>query len=344
LQLKKWRKNKISDLTENLNMIQKIMHKASSNRKLYVFLFCLILSIFFWILNALSKNFTTEAVFNVSYVNQPKDKVVLNELPNEIKLKIKGLGFDLMAYKLRLKKSSVNVDLSRLKGFNGKSKTNVISSTSFLPYVSNQLGNQIEIKEIYPDSIHFLFDERVEKKVKVIPITKLTFKKQFQLYGQMSIKPAVVKVIGPASILDTLSSVFTQDVVLSNLAETTTEIVEFRLAYSSKKIVFKPEKIILHIPVEKYTESTMMLKINTTNVPDTIEIRSIPDEVELKFLLPLSKMASLANAKFIAEIDYTQISDNFNQKLKVELVEYPDYIQSPILNPGKVEYILKKRK
>jgi hypothetical protein len=55
-------------------------------------------------------------------------------------------------------------------------------------------------------------------------------------------------------------------------------------------------------------------------------------------------MASLASAKFNAEIDYAQINDNFNHKLKIEMTEYPDYIQSLTLNPGKVEYILKKRK
>ena len=87
-----------------------------------------------------------------------------------------------------------------------------------------------------------------------------------------------------------------------------------------------------------------MVKILAVNVPDSIEIKAIPNEVEIKFLLPLSKMASLQSANFSAKIDYDQINDNFNHKLKVELTEYPEYIQSLTLNPRKVEYILKKRK
>jgi hypothetical protein len=79
-------------------------------------------------------------------------------------------------------------------------------------------------------------------------------------------------------------------------------------------------------------------------VPDSLEIKPIPNEVEVTFLIPLSKMARLGKSKFRAEIDYNQINDNFNHKLKVELTKYPTYVKSFSLNPVKVEYILKKRK
>ncbi|PCJ23607.1 MAG: hypothetical protein COA97_11355 [Flavobacteriales bacterium] len=331
-------------MTKQPNIIQKIVRKASSNRKLYVFLFCLGLSVFFWLLNALSKNFTTEVSFNVNYVNQPINKIVLNELPGELKIKIKGLGFDLMAYKLRLKRPTLYIDLSKLKGFNNQIQSKTLSSSSFFSYINSQLGEHIEIKQIYPDSIRFLFDIRTEKKVKIIPVTQLNFEKQFQLYGKLLVKPAITKVSGPASILDTLFQVYTEDIVYDDLSETVTESIGFSKEYAFKKLTFSPHKVIIHIPVEKFTESSVMISVESINVPDSIEIKAIPHEIELKFLLPLSKMASLGSAIFVANIDYTQINDGFNHKLKVELIEYPDYIQSLTLNPKKVEYILKKRK
>lgn len=331
-------------MTKTPNKIQKIVHKASSNRKLYVFLLCLCLSVFFWLLNALSKKFTTEAIFNVNYVNQPLNRVVLNELPNQLKIKIKGLGFDLMAYKLRLKKASVNVDLSRLKGVRNHVRSNTIPSSYFSSYLSNQLGEQIEIKNIYPDSILFLVDVRKEKEVKIIPITQLNFEPQFQLYGKLLVKPALTKISGPASIVDTITEIYTAPLILNDLSETTTKSISFKKEYALKKITFNPDKVIIHIPVEKFTETSVMVNVTSINVPDSILIKAIPTEIEVKFLIPLSKMISLENAKFTAEIDYTQINDNFNNKLSITLTNYPDYIQSLTLNPGKVEYILKKSK
>jgi hypothetical protein len=318
--------------------------KASGKRKLYVFLFCLSLSFLFWLLNALSKTSSTEVLFNVNYVNQPISKVILNELPKELILKVKGLGFDLMAYKLRLKRPTVSVDLSRLESLNEEIKSYALASGSYSNYFENQMGEQIEVKAVFPDSIRFLFDKRIEKKVKIIAHTALGFKRQFQLFGKIIIKPAVTTVYGPASILDTLSQVYTEYLVLNNLSETTTEAIGFNAGYTAEKLVFSPEKVLLHMPVEKFTETTVMVSVNSINVPDSLEIKPIPNEVEVKFLIPLSKMARLGKSKFRAEIDYNQINDNFNHKLKVELTKYPTYVKSFSLNPVKVEYILKKRK
>ena len=331
-------------MTEQSNTIQKIIRKASSNRKLYVFLFCLSLSFFFWLLNALSKTSTTEVLFKVNYINQPTDKVILNELPKQLSIKIKGLGFDLMGYKFRLRQSEVKVDLSRLERFNDEVRSNTLASTSFANSIESQLGEQIEIKAIFPDSIRFFFDKRVEKKVKIIANTQLEFKKQFQQYGQTIIKPAITIVSGPASVLDTLTEIYTSDLIVKDIAETITESVGFSNIYSANKLLFNPEKVVLHIPIEKFTETTKMVSIKSVNVPDSLVIKPIPNEVEVKFLIPLSKMEKLASATFSSEIDYYQINDNFNHKLKVELTQYPPYIQSLTLNPRKVEYILKKRK
>ncbi len=308
-----------------------------------MFIFCLVLATFFWLLNALSKNFTTTIDFRVNYLNPPANQIILNELPDNIKIKIKGLGFDLMAYKLSLKRSSLNIDLSKIKGSQHKIHSSTIATNSFSSYISSQLGEQIEIKEIYPDSMFFLFDTKKEKIVKIIPVTQIEFEKQFQLFGKILVKPAVTVVSGPASVIDTLNEVYTDKMLFTNLSETVTETVKFNKNYKLKKLEFNPNKIIVHIPVEKYTESSLMVDAKYINVPDSITIKAIPNEIEIKFLLPLSKMASLASAKFSAEIDYTQINDNFNHKLKVELVEYPDYIQSITLNPEKVEYILKRK-
>lgn len=281
--------------------------------------------------------------FDVHYVNQPIGKVVLNELPSQLKIKIKGLGYDLMAYTSRLKRSSVRVDLSRLKVLNNGVQSSTLASTSFSTYISNQLGEQIEIRAIYPDSIHFLFDERIEKQVRIVPNTSLGFKRQFQLFGAVKVKPAITTVVGPASIVDTLTQIYTKKLVLTELSETITESVGFKKAYALNKLQLEPEKVLLHIPVEKFTESAVLVKVKSVNVPDSIQIKAIPSEVEVKFLIPLSKMASLASAKFTAEIDYNQINDNFNHKLKVVLTKFPPYIKSLTLTPEKVEYILKKR-
>lgn len=333
-------------MTKNTNNFSNIFDKASSNRKLYVFLFCLILAIFFWLLNSLSKNFTTTIDFEVTYINSPENRVVINELPPKINIKIKGLGFDLLAYKLSLKQPDLIINLSQINGNNKpfhKIENVQLPSTFFLSSIANQLGDNIEIKELTPSTFNFVFDEKKEKNVKILSNTTIDFEKQFQLFGQIQVKPAVTKIIGPASVIDTIEAVYLEKRSYQQLSETVSEAVEFSSVYTDQKITFKDNKVVLYIPVEKYTESSVTISIEALNVPDSLLIKAIPNEIELKFMLPLSKIASLSSAQFKAVIDYKQINESLNHKLKVDLVEYPDYIQVQNLTPSKVEYILKRK-
>ena len=329
-----------------LTYFKQLINKASSNRKLYVYLFCLILAVFFWLLNALGNNYTTTINFKVNYLNFPTNRVVLNDLPQEINIKIKGLGFDLMAYKLQLKKPNINVNLITLKNYshnNRKINTQTLSTQTFQHHIASQLGEHIEIQNIFPDSIYFMLDEKIQKILPVIPKTNISFGKQFQLFGSIIVKPAVVKVEGPRSVLDTLTKIYTEPVILEGLSESTNKTVLFNSVYEKQHLVFSPSKLLLYIPVEKYTETSRVVKINPINVPDSIELKAIPNEMVVKFMIPLSKIASLESAVFIANVDYLQINESFSRKLKVRLIKYPNFIQSVTLNPGKVEYILKKK-
>jgi hypothetical protein len=322
------------------------MAKASFVRKLYAFIFCLVLATFFWILNALSNNYKTDVVFDVVYSNISEDKIILNELPSTLSLKVKGLGFDLMAYKWRLFKSRIKVDLSTLNTNNKNQsiESKIVSTDYFKSRISSQLGNQIEILDIYPDSIHFILDTKAKKIVKVVSQTNITYKQQYQLYGSIKVKPAVVEIIGPKSILDTLENVYTANFEFEELDKTLTGNVGFDESYNSKNIKFMDEAVSLHIPVEKYTESTNLVSLTYLNVPDSFVIKAIPNEIEIKYMLPLNKIANKSNSEIEAYIDFNDIDEKFSSKLKVNLSEYPEYINTITVNPSKVEYILKKRK
>lgn len=306
-----------------------------------MYIFCLLLAIFFWLLNALGNNYTTKVEFEVEYRHLSNNQVVLNDLPDKIDIKIRCLGFDLLAYKLRLKKSRINVNLSALKEFKELPNKKVISTKSYFNDISSQLGQHIEIQEIYPDSLIFILDKKIEKILPIVSQANASCAKQYQLFGETLIKPAVVSVVGPQSILDTITKIYTEKITLEKLKETTTASISFKTEYTNQKLKFNPSQVFLHFPVEKYTEFEKIIKLTSINVPDSITLKPIPSEISVKFLIPLSKVASIESAVFIANIDYHDINNEFNHKVKVILTNYPDYIHLSTLEPKKVEYIIK---
>ncbi len=276
----------------------------------------------------------------------PKNKIIVNDLPSSLTLTVRGLGFDLMSYKLRFNKPKLKIDLSLLKDkiLQKKSiQTIMLPTKSFQAKILMQLGENIELKNISPETIHFIIDEKVKKKVKVIPKIQITYKKQYQLFGKIKVAPAVVSISGAKSFIDTINSVNTAYFQYENLDKTISGSVSFDSSYYANKISFSTKKIVLYIPVEKFTESATLLTIDCINVPDSLLLKAIPNEIKVKYMLPLSKIANKNNTKLKAVIDFNDINNDFSNKLKVSLTEYPAYFTSITLNPKKVEYILKKR-
>tara|TARA_R110001592_G_scaffold263771_1_gene529133 strand:- start:121 stop:1041 length:921 start_codon:yes stop_codon:yes gene_type:complete len=306
-----------------------------------VFLSCLCLTIFFWLLNALGNNYTTSIKLEVEYKNNPKNYVIINDLPSQLDINISGLGFDLLGYKLQLKRPPLRIDLSGIKDLD-KNNNSVIDFSVYKPFISKQLGSQIVVNEIQPEKIDVRLDKQTSKLVVIEPILNLNFAKQYQLDGEIKVKPAVVNVVGPKSVLDTLSKVYTEIISYNKIDQTATHEVALNKKHKEQRLTFDLDKVIVFIPVEKFTESTITIPINYINVPDSIELKAIPHEVKLKFMVPLSKISNLTPSKFNINVDYNNVNDKYG-KLKVSLTKYPDYLKSITIKPAKVEYILKKK-
>ncbi|MCB9334785.1 MAG: hypothetical protein H6586_01435 [Flavobacteriales bacterium] len=303
------------------------------------------LTIFFWILNALGNVYTTQYEFKIKYYNNPKDLVIVTDLPEKLNLKVSGIGFDLLSCKLSYSSKPLLIDLSQVSvqnNYENDLKRLKINFDDYKNFWFTQLGNQIEVNEIFPKSVDVLLDKKAEKMIEIIPLLQLGFEKQFQIEGKVSVKPAVVNVSGPKSIIDSITQVFTKEIKYEQLDESVTLISEFNDIHQSQKLSFDPNKVLIHIPVEKYTESSIHIPISYKNVPDSIELKAIPGSVEIKFMVPLGKLSTIIPSKFIVSVDYNKMNDRYN-KLKVNLEKYPSNLTSLSIKPSKVEYIIKRK-
>ena len=85
------------------------------------------------------------------------------------------------------------------------------------------------------------------------------------------------------------------------------------------------------------------IHISVLNKPDTAEIRLFPDAVKLSCIVALSNYARVEDASIEAYVDMENIDIMKTEKLKVELNNLPDYINSFKYNPTQVEYIIEKK-
>lgn len=307
-----------------------------------MFLICLLISTCYWLINVLSNQYKSDVDVEVQYKNQPPEYIILSKLPPILKVNISTDGYNLLGYQLELKKPKVEINLSEYEFDKLKNKHEIVFS-DFLPTLSKQLGNKMVINEISPKSVEVILDKKMVKSLKIIPNVKLTFKNQFQLSGVIIVTPNTVEVSGPASILDTINAIPTNFLEINDIEGSLSRKIKLNNDFiTTHHLQIKNSDVEIKINTDKFTEYKLNLPITITNVSDTVEIEIIPMSIEIKFLIPLNKLAQIKPEEFQILVDYNELSSVY-KKLKVHLVKHPDFIKNITLKPAKVEYVLKRK-
>ncbi|MDQ2177212.1 YbbR-like domain-containing protein [Marinifilum sp. D714] len=318
--------------------------KITSNKKLLVYLFFVGLSTIFWFLNALSKEYTTSINYPVYYMNFPEDKVLTNDLPPKLNLRVNAYGFDLLRYKLSTAFLSNPFDVNkytnnRITG--GSLNSYNLLTSNIAERIEKELSTGIRLEDISPDTIRFQFSPIMEKKVPVVLDLKLNFEQQFMKGGVITPEFDSVLVKGPQSLLDSIHIAKSQLLELSGLKKNMKKDVGFE---KIEGVSFSPKKLTVSIPVERFTEASKNVAIKVDNLPDSVLLRLFPGDVKLSYFVGMSKYENITDDHFDVRVDYLEAIQGDGNKLKVELKSSPDFVSNVRFYPQTVTFLIEKRK
>lgn len=312
------------------------------DRKVIIFLFFLLISTFFWLLNSLSKEYTSNIGFPVRYTNFPKNKVLVGDLPSKVDIRVKAYGFTLLKYKLKPSLPPVNFDLRSIIFHQNSKQNNVPSYYILTRYeidkIDKQLSNEINVVGISPDTIHFQFVDVIKKKVPVEADFIFSFEKQFMQYGELVFNPDSIVITGPRTIIDSIIAIKTKSESFENIQESINTKVEMQ---SIKNIKISSNQVNFILPVEKFTEATFLVPIQISNLPDTLTMTIFPKDLKVSYLVALGDYEKVKDFMFRAYIDYNMIEQSLNDKLKIVLEKTPDFIRNYSHYPLNVDYIIE---
>jgi hypothetical protein len=311
--------------------------------KVFVFLACLALSSLLWFLNALEKHYTDRIFVPVEYTNIPKNKKSSGQLPKKLDMTVDASGYTIFQYKLRLVFNPVLLDVNELTDnllANKYISRYTISTMNHKAEIAKQIGNEVQIISIRPDSINFNMSAVVDRKVKVHPVVKLSFYKEFTLKKSPFTNPDSVWVRGPQNILDTLKAVKTKAYEFNDLSHNLLRNVQLNIA---PELICDTKEVLLNIPVEQYTEATFEIPVNVINVPDSLLIKTFPSKIKVSCRIGISEYNKLNNNSFKAVINFKKRSQTVS-KLSVQLNHYLDTVISADYYPKEVEYVIEQKK
>ncbi|MEN8118111.1 MAG: CdaR family protein [Bacteroidota bacterium] len=314
------------------------VEKLKNDKRIVVFLVCVLIATALWFLNALSKDYTTSIYYPVKYVNAPKNQFLSNEPPSKLELKVDAHGFTLLRHKLSLSFSPIVLNLNNITR-NLKSENGVysVNTNSLSRGISSQVSNEISVSDIRPEIIKIVLDSLKTQDIPVKTDIEVKFKPQFNLKSPVTISPEKVRITGPATIIDTIRFLKTKQKVFDKLDAKTEKTVEV-LHPEGTSII--PEKIMLDINVEKFTEKELSIPIVVKNKPENVNIKLFPSELKLSILVGLSEFENITSSDFSAVIDYNSIKPE-SKNLEVGIESKPDFVQVIRYTPKSVEYLIE---
>ncbi len=314
------------------------VEQLKNNKQVVVFLVCLLIATALWFLNALSKDYSTTISYPVKYVNAPSHQFLSNEPPSKLELKVDAHGFTLLRHKLSLSFSPIILNLTNLtKGVSPKNRTYEIQTRQHLKRIASQVSNEIQVLEVQPEIIRIVLDSLISKTVPVMANIKLDFKSQFKLKNPVSLLPTEVKITGPATSIDTIDFLLTEQKRYSNLDATIERNLEI---IHPKKTTIVPQKVLTKINVEKFTEKELKVPIHIINQPPNLKIKLFPSEVKLNFLVGLSEFDNINSSDFKVVVDYALI-DSGSSNLAIRVESKPVFIDLVRIKPESVEFLIE---
>ncbi len=309
------------------------------SKNFYVYLVCLALASLFWLLNALTKPYTTSIDLPIAYQNIPKDEVLISELPEEAKLEVESYGFDLLAYKLAAREDSVFIDVNRARRTQTKlNHIYAISTSNALSSLMNILPSDIRLKRILMDTVYFETQKLGEKLVPVIPDLDLSYDKQHMQEAEITIKPEMVRVTGAVSSLDTVIECQLKPLKLSGLNNDISVELDF---IPIEGVEIGAKSAIVYIPVDQMTEKELKLPIQVKGLSDSMKIRIFPKMLDVRVQVPVSRYNEVTAQDFVFSVDYSKKSES-KSTLYIEQEKGAKFCRVASYEPRKVEFVIEK--
>ena len=315
-------------------------HKISliHNRKLKIFLFCLVLTTVLWLLVELSKTYNSQASFNVVYTNIPENLLFQNKPVDKLSLELRAPGFSLLKYKIRNKKGSLNLQniYKNNRGFYILPNNQKVRLTS-------QLSGEVEVIRVSTDTIFIDLGVNVSKKVPVNLQADLKFKLGYNLIEKVQLVPDSIVILGPEKHIDSIQEISTLPLSLKDVYEDFNVEIELHQPKEQLNVNLSIKKIQLIGKVDKFTEGHFKIPVTVINEPEGIKINPFPKEIEVVYKAGLSNFSKINENSLLIVYDYKQYEkDSLITFLTPVIKQQSEYITSFKIIPSQIEFLIQK--
>jgi hypothetical protein len=312
-------------------------------KKFSVFLVCLLISIIIWFTLKLSDDYDKVIQVPVNFTYLPKNKVLTYVSDSVLQVEVLDKGSNIFRMIYIEQMTPVNISLKYLPIYpkGGGVYQGIINTSLLINEIEREQSLLGKVISVSPDSLYLLFETEKSVKIPVKSNFDLTFEKEFMEYGQPVFSPDSVVVKGPERIISGLDSANLGTISVEKLNENYTGEKYFEKDSLNQGLTFHPDNVNYTIPVEKFTEAEVEVPIKIIN-SNGLQAKTFPDKVRVYYNVALKDYSKIEPGMIQAIVDLSSIDLAREDRVKVVLENFPEYIHINKINPEKVEFIIIK--
>ena len=309
------------------------------NRRYLVFIFCIIISAFFWLILTLNKNYTSTVAYPILFNNVPNGKLILNTLPETVELEISTNGFSMLFLKLKRRLTPLEINFLTFKNSNKQEYYHIILKHE-INKIDSLLGPKVNVIRLLTDTVHLHLAKIISKTVPIKSAFNYHLPNNFQLADSIIFEPSNIKLTGADIALSNINFIETESYNFGEIKTSTEKIIQLKLPNESLKIRSSINKVQVRIKLKKLYLENVVIPIHIKNIPKGIILRPIQNQVKIYFKVPIENKDSINETSFKINIDYSKHEMN---KIKVELIKKPKYVSLYEIQPSEIEFCIQNK-
>lgn len=303
--------------------------------KLSAFVICLVISGFLWLSHRLNQTYSYSINVPVKFTNLPSNKILLSDLPDELRCDIKTSGLKLFFVLLNRPFKEVAIDFNTLKGDN-KLQSYALSYGNINLKSVTQLD--VDIKKISPDTLFFANKKGITKNVAIKAVVFANPERGYVI-SKPIISPAFITISGDSIAVNGVDSVVTAPLYLNQVNSNYSG--KLNLVRPSENVFLNLHEVSVSIQADKLLEKQIEIAVAAINTPQGNMAKLFPGKVKITYSSAKNDFNDIDENSFKAVVNLSKRKKEHN-KLPVELSIIPTQAKILSVEPSEVEFLIFK--
>lgn len=308
--------------------------KISVRQDRTILLVCTLISLVFWFIVKLSKDYPSDTSFKLEY-RLPEESVFTQYPPNQLEANLQGRGWDLLYYHLFRKAPTLIIDLRQTPT---RGLTNRDLKDRLAAYFTT---NSITVTDVTANYLDLAIEPRLSKKVPVDLRLAIEFADEYDFQQQPRFTPDSVVVSGPASFINSLLVWPTDTIRLKGVKESVQRSAPLTTP-NNPSVQLKPLQVDIEIAVEKMVEKSLFVPVTVMNAPETDSLRIFPPSVMMTCVVGIGNYEVVLPENFAIIADLQGITPQSNRNIvPLLLAKQPIETRKVRFTPQSAEFFFQ---